>query len=47
MSIVAQLRSRHKAERAALATAQKSQKLSLSNIWKGELKTVLLLERRR
>ena len=41
MSIV-QTRSRHKAEKSALATAQKDQKKNLDNVWKGELKTVLL-----
>ncbi len=39
---VAQTRSRHKAEKSALSTAQKAQKKNLTNVWKGELKTVML-----
>jgi len=37
---IAQTRSRHKSEKSALASAQKSQKRDLDNAWKGELKTV-------
>lgn len=33
---------RHKAEKTALSTAQKAQKRTLDNVWKGELKTVML-----
>lgn len=38
---VTQTRSRHKAEKSALSTAQKAQKRTLDNLWKGELKTIL------
>ena len=38
---IAQTRSRQKAEKTALSTAQKTQKKNLDNVWKGELKTIL------
>ncbi len=41
MSLTA-TRARHKSEKAALSTAQKAQKKTLDNLWKGELKTVML-----
>jgi len=37
---VAQTRLRHKSERSALASAQKNQRTDLTNVWKGELRTV-------
>jgi|GEM_PF-4794219 len=36
------IRSRHKREKAAMATAHKNDKKALDNVWKGELKTILL-----
>lgn len=41
MSLTA-TRARHKTEKAALSAAQKNQKKILDNVWKGELKTVML-----